>query len=277
MEDLHIPKPCHENWDKMTPNEQGKQCNKCVKTVFDVTNWSDQKIEKTYQNNGGSLCIHIPEERLPQIHQKTKRNWRYIIIVSFAAFWLFFKNNIVKAQNPSTATVKDKDSTHNIINMVLTGTVMDSLEAQNGVAHATIVVTKGKKIIGGGLTQSNGKFRLEIKDTLESSDRITLEILHISYETITRSFAPKDSIDTEVYLTESHICMKEAVILLEKYELDTSGKRKRITTIMLGGVTSMRGVVSGLNVQRSIKRPLLDEYDTKSYYNDEIERYNLGR
>jgi hypothetical protein len=32
-----IPEPCHQNWDAMTPNEQGRHCTSCVNTVVDVT------------------------------------------------------------------------------------------------------------------------------------------------------------------------------------------------------------------------------------------------
>jgi hypothetical protein len=37
MTTLHIPKPCHENWDAMTPQERGRHCDVCDKTVVDVT------------------------------------------------------------------------------------------------------------------------------------------------------------------------------------------------------------------------------------------------
>ena len=33
--EISIQKPCHENWDSFTPNEQGAFCGKCVKTVID--------------------------------------------------------------------------------------------------------------------------------------------------------------------------------------------------------------------------------------------------
>ncbi|MBA2481176.1 MAG: hypothetical protein H0V44_10985 [Planctomycetes bacterium] len=34
---LHIPKPCHEDWAAMHPNERGRHCASCDKTVVDVT------------------------------------------------------------------------------------------------------------------------------------------------------------------------------------------------------------------------------------------------
>jgi hypothetical protein len=37
MSRLQIPNPCHESWDAMTPNHQGRHCASCDKTVVDVT------------------------------------------------------------------------------------------------------------------------------------------------------------------------------------------------------------------------------------------------
>jgi hypothetical protein len=34
---LQINKPCHENWGAMTPNERGRHCASCDKTVVDLT------------------------------------------------------------------------------------------------------------------------------------------------------------------------------------------------------------------------------------------------
>jgi hypothetical protein len=41
---IHIPEPCTENWDAMTPNTQGRFCGSCQKTVVDFTQQSDYDI-----------------------------------------------------------------------------------------------------------------------------------------------------------------------------------------------------------------------------------------
>jgi len=41
---ISIPKPCHEDWNKMTPNEQGAHCAVCAKTVVDFSNKTDIEI-----------------------------------------------------------------------------------------------------------------------------------------------------------------------------------------------------------------------------------------
>jgi hypothetical protein len=46
--EISIKKPCHENWDTMTPNEQGAFCGKCVKTVVDFSNRSIDEIKEFF-------------------------------------------------------------------------------------------------------------------------------------------------------------------------------------------------------------------------------------
>jgi len=42
---IRIPKPCHEDWATMTPNEQGRHCNACYKTVVDFSSMTDEEVQ----------------------------------------------------------------------------------------------------------------------------------------------------------------------------------------------------------------------------------------
>ncbi|MEP2935113.1 MAG: carboxypeptidase-like regulatory domain-containing protein [Gilvibacter sp.] len=41
---LSIPEPCHEDWNKMTPQDKGRFCDSCEKVVVDFTGKSDVTI-----------------------------------------------------------------------------------------------------------------------------------------------------------------------------------------------------------------------------------------
>ena len=41
---LHIPQPCHESWDAMSPTATGRHCAACAKTVVDFTLKTDAEI-----------------------------------------------------------------------------------------------------------------------------------------------------------------------------------------------------------------------------------------
>ena len=48
---IHIPEPCHENWDKMTPNEHGAFCKSCAKTVIDFSNKTPEEVDAILAEN----------------------------------------------------------------------------------------------------------------------------------------------------------------------------------------------------------------------------------
>ena len=51
-----IPKPCHEDWNAMTGNQQRKFCGKCSTHVHDLTDYSEEGILALKVQNGGRLC-----------------------------------------------------------------------------------------------------------------------------------------------------------------------------------------------------------------------------
>jgi hypothetical protein len=68
---IHIPEPCDENWDKMTPTEQGAFCKKCAIDVMDFTKKSPFEIRnilsEKFQNKERS-CGHIQHKQLQAVN-----------------------------------------------------------------------------------------------------------------------------------------------------------------------------------------------------------------
>ena len=66
---ISIPKPCHEDWSKMTPNEKGRFCKSCTKTVVDFTKMSPDSIQDYLHNNKNQpICGHIKQSQLDSIN-----------------------------------------------------------------------------------------------------------------------------------------------------------------------------------------------------------------
>lgn len=65
---ISIPKPCHEGWLKMTPNEKGRFCDSCAKTVVDFTKKPIPEIQKYIINNKENrICGHFYKKQLDTI------------------------------------------------------------------------------------------------------------------------------------------------------------------------------------------------------------------
>lgn len=61
---LTIPKPCHENWNAMTPDEKGRFCSVCSKTVRDFTVSADEEIAETFSGTAETFCGRFNSSQL---------------------------------------------------------------------------------------------------------------------------------------------------------------------------------------------------------------------
>ena len=65
---ITIPKPCHENWNTMTPKEKGRFCSSCAKTVIDFTKKTTEEIQEyLIENKNQRVCGHFYKKQLDTI------------------------------------------------------------------------------------------------------------------------------------------------------------------------------------------------------------------
>ena len=108
--DIKIPNLCNEDWNNMTPNDNGRFCDTCKLTVVDFTKMSDDQI-KNYLLNNGYVCGRFDctqvdtshESTLELLHKKAKKikfkplRWLalLLLIIPVLLFTYLFKNNSV--------------------------------------------------------------------------------------------------------------------------------------------------------------------------------------
>src|SRR6185503_11960118 len=62
-----INEPCHEDWNKMLPEEQGKFCLSCKKAVYDFTAKTSEEIFQFFrQRKFQSACVRVNSDVLQQ-------------------------------------------------------------------------------------------------------------------------------------------------------------------------------------------------------------------
>jgi hypothetical protein len=65
---IQVPNPCHEDWNAMTPNQQGRFCNNCSKSVIDFTKMKTPEIQDYFiRNQDTKVCGKFNNSQLESI------------------------------------------------------------------------------------------------------------------------------------------------------------------------------------------------------------------
>lgn len=120
---ITIPKPCHEDWAKMTPTQKGKHCAVCTKEVVDFTKLSDEAIYKHVSKNTNTCGRFSATQLNREIElNRKKRN----SLLPYAASLLL----PLSIMNPTYAT-PETETTKNYISLGIgSRTVTPSERAQ---------------------------------------------------------------------------------------------------------------------------------------------------
>lgn len=60
---IHLPKPCRENWTKMTPVEGGRHCGSCDKVITDFTDKTEYEILMAI-TSPNRVCGHFRSDQV---------------------------------------------------------------------------------------------------------------------------------------------------------------------------------------------------------------------
>lgn len=108
---ITIPTPCHEDWDRMTPTEQGRYCAVCKKEIYDFTNYSNFHLIKRL-DNGQHICGRFNKMQLDKELDSLKEiNYARRIALLFGLTSLVASVQPVKAQDTKLATKQTQSDT----------------------------------------------------------------------------------------------------------------------------------------------------------------------
>jgi hypothetical protein len=221
---LNIAEPCHENWQQMTPQEQGRFCGSCQKTVVDFTMMSDQEVLNYFLKANHDVCGRLANDQLNReltITGKKKRfSWAYVWNVLLATFLLTEANAQVKPKpkKPVKTIVKEKavvlggigwapiEPVDAVMAITLKGKVLDA-ETNQPLNGASITIKgTGQSVI----TDTSGNFKL----TIEKKDSLVLVFSYIGYEEQSRVIAElSDWRHIQVSLKPVYSDLKEITVI----------------------------------------------------------------
>ncbi|HEX6427416.1 MAG TPA: carboxypeptidase-like regulatory domain-containing protein [Niastella sp.] len=219
---LHIPEPCHENWQNMTQQAQGRFCGSCQKTVVDFSVMTDKEILEYFSKTSQHVCGRFSNDQLNKDLKVTDKKKRF----SLAYVWNIILATLLMTE--ANAQVKPKPKKPVKINMLekrmvgqvafvpeapvetvipvtMSGTIVDAQNNQP-VVGASISI---KGASGGTMADTSGIFRLKV----EKKNSLVLEISAIGYETQTRAIDRLTNWQAiQVYLKPAANELQEVVI-----------------------------------------------------------------
>jgi len=92
---ISINEPCHENWDKMTANDQGAFCLSCQKNVVDFSKKTLSQIKEFFENkkDNTSVCGRFEDHQLTQLSFddffEQFRTWKFFQKLALVTFFVF--------------------------------------------------------------------------------------------------------------------------------------------------------------------------------------------
>lgn len=99
---IHIPQPCPQSWDDMHPNDRGRYCASCQKTVVDYTALSDRELIKQLARPTSEMrCGRLRDDQLNRllIADTAGHSWHYWISL-LTMGWLGLQT--AQGQQPAT-------------------------------------------------------------------------------------------------------------------------------------------------------------------------------
>lgn len=158
---ISIPKPCHENWEAMTPEDKGRFCSVCTKTVFDFTKASDKEIIE-HLNKDATACGRFVSSQLNRDLITSKKKSSYWIITTATLFSFLGIGSQAAYSQVKQDTIQTVNKTYpkddNTINPNLPHKVYGAVYDELGPISGVNISIKGTKI--NTVSDIDGKFEI---------------------------------------------------------------------------------------------------------------------
>lgn len=106
---LTVSQPCHESWDEMLPEEKGRYCAACRKTVVDFSAMSDRQLAEFFKTRREPVCGRFYSDQLNRELSVPKKHipWAmYLFRLTWPAFVLMLKSCTQKKQTTGLTIVR---------------------------------------------------------------------------------------------------------------------------------------------------------------------------
>lgn len=184
--EIQIPKPCHEDWAKMSASERGRFCGSCKKEVIDFTRYSKEELANridTGANICGRFLAHQLNTNITSKQQNKNTNARLLIgissLLSFGTFSLEAKTNLKPLLNHQDKTeIWHTNTTEASAYTTIKGKVFNE-DTEEELAFVSVHI-KHTDILAE--TNPNGNYEIKIPREYFTDRTVVMELNYIGYE-----------------------------------------------------------------------------------------------
>lgn len=270
---IFIPKPCHENWNKMTPEEKGRFCDVCSKVVKDFTHMPTHEIVDSLKHSEGDVCGRINIKQLSPInHQQRFTFWLKGVVLGKAMYPIMallgisFLNKKAQAQTHHYP-LKGKVAVNNFhTNTKKLTLVVKSTVDNSPIKDAGITIISGvNRPTDGFRTDTNGRFSITIDQDDLISNTVEIEILAAGYANKRVQIKLIKDIQTVEIKMENEIMMLGEMMFIPDEKIESSAPTTRdsvtIIEIMKCDVTTIDQLPEFANPIKTIDPVIPDTFD----------------
>lgn len=223
-----IADPCHENWNAMSPTDQGRFCSSCSKPVIDFSGMSDLRLTEFLQENKGEhMCGRFADGQLnrklmnPLPAQKTS-HLRAVLLG--ATLTSVFGLESCKSSDTRTvgayAVIEQPDDRKVVSGIkkasdyIYSGMVMDEY-SNAGLSDSRIVFYTASDVeVGAAETKRNGQFKVTVKSDREPAYIVVHSPGYLEKIISLSMFSAKEEL--RISLSQGETMMKGKVMIIEE-------------------------------------------------------------
>lgn len=227
---ISIPQPCSEDWQKMTPQDQGRYCDTCKKCVVDFTGFTDRQLYDYYmQHANEKICGRFHNTQLnrpitipPQPHSKLYRIavalGLAIAIVTTGEQQSFAKApgieyNFINNYQTDDTTQNNRDTTYTTIK----GQVVD----ENGepLINAAVELVLGGIVKASTITDYDGNYIIKTNQITTKNTTYNISIMYVGMQKFNCEIKlTPNSINMQNAILKSHV-MGLSEIIIKQYDI----------------------------------------------------------
>ncbi len=206
---LHIklPEPCSEDWDRMTPTNEGRFCGACQHDLVDFTQMSDEELMQFFLHHHDKVCGRFSETQLDRTIEHRENSLHFLPgrytkrIVAIAIFMQTLVHNAyTQVSKHKTEVVARNYPAPSKVSRALKGIVQDY---HNKKPVSNVMVS----ILGTDVrskTDIHGRFRLPLTDSMHGPVTIVAEYI-LNTEAILGTIILPVSVNLDSLKEEIHV------------------------------------------------------------------------